>query len=104
MAMLLQPKVTCAPSSRQGAGHLSCQTLLKVQLPGRIVGIGRSPDFHVSADGCVPCPDEENSMFTALVVRHKATEPPATRTGRGEVFGPHPAGRLVAVSPACPTP
>jgi hypothetical protein len=57
-AVLLQPKVTCRPPARQGAGHLSCQALLKIQLPGRIVRIRRPLDLHMSPNGYVTGADE----------------------------------------------
>jgi len=83
--VLLQPKVACGPPSRQGAGHLMRQALFKVQLPGRIVGIRRSPDFHVSADWRVPGTDEKNGMKAAVLVPDGATKSPRIVAGTGEV-------------------
>src|SRR5206468_3051645 len=84
--------------------HLSRQALLKVQFPGRIVGVRVAADFHVTADTRGLCPDQKDGVLAALVVRHGATEPPAAVAWTREVFRLHPSGGLVPVPPTCPTP
>src|SRR5262249_18894128 len=102
--LLLQPKVTRRSAAGQGAGHLRRETLLEVQLPGRIVRIGLTPDFHVTANRQRPCPEQDDGMMAAVRIRHNAATLPATVARPSEVFSLHPSRRLVPVPSPCPTP
>src|SRR5262245_11663680 len=102
--VLLQPKVTRRSTTRQGVGHLSGPPLLEVQLPGRIVGVGVTADFHVPTDRDRPGPEQENAPMAAVRVRYGAPKCPAAIARLGEVLPPHPGRRLVPVPPPCPTP
>src|ERR1700677_170929 len=102
--VLLQPKVSRPRTARQGVGHPSRQTLLEVQLPGRVIRIRSTFNFHVPADGRGPRADEINSADTALFVPHLAAKPPTAVARLREVMGLDPRPRLVPMPPPCPTP
>src|SRR5260370_1336825 len=102
--VLLQPKIPRRPTPLQGVGHLCGQTLFKIEFPARIVGIRGASDFHVTANGRGPGPNEQDGVMTALLIQYRAPEPPTAIAWPSEVFGFHPSRRLAAVPSPCPTP
>src|SRR5262249_1751161 len=97
--ILLQPKVTCRPTPRQGAGQVRHQALLKVQLPGRVVRVRSPSDFYVSAKRRGLGLHEEDRTKVAFPISDRATEPPPAVSRLREVFALHPGRRLLPVPP-----
>src|SRR6478672_9147809 len=83
--VLLQPKVTRRPTTRQGIGHPKRTSLFEVQLPGRIIRIGIALDFDVTANGRVAGLNQVDGANTIVGIRHLATEPPSTLARPHEV-------------------
>src|SRR5262249_26493121 len=83
--VLFQPQVTRRSPTQQGAGHLSGETLLEVQLPGRIVGIRRAADLHVTADAHGTGPAEKDGMNPTVLGCDQTVKRPAG-VSAGEVF------------------
>src|SRR2546430_129756 len=104
VSVLLQPKISRCPTPRPGVDHLRGQTLFKIEFPARVVGIRIASDFHVTANGRGPGPNQRDRVMTVLLIQHRAPEPPAAIAWPSEVFGFHPSCRLAAVPSPCPTP
>ena len=85
-------------------GFIATETLFKVQLPGRIVGIRRPSDFHMPLDCRRTGTDQEDRVATAFVVTYPTTELPAPVVGSSEVVTPHPGSGFAPMPPTCPTP
>src|SRR5579862_1109646 len=99
LPVLFQPEAMHFPKAKQGVRYLDLQTLLKITLPLRIVGVGLPSDLDVASNTNRAHTEQLHRMVFALCVADPPGEyPVASRTAR-EVMGLHPPPRFVGMSP-----
>lgn len=102
--LLLFPKVAQPSFSFQRSSHLHVQSLLKVRLPGRVVGIGFCADFRMPFDVDLRSREEPYHSALPILLLEDSGEHPTVGASSGKVFVLDPPARFVAMSAQCPGP
>src|SRR5262249_51824445 len=69
LAVLLQPQEARPPLPRPGRPHRARPTPLEVDFPGRVVGVGRTPNLDVPDNACPGRLVQMNGVRAALFTR-----------------------------------
>lgn len=102
--VLLFPKAKQFPSAAKVVFHFDIETILKIDLPFRVIRVSCTFDFNVSFDGRGRRILKEDSTSRAVLLFHVSVEHPMAQTFDAEVFVFNPASASAGVSALCPLP
>src|SRR5439155_20624849 len=102
--LLLQPKVTHRPTTRQRFLHLVTETLLEVRLPRRIVGVRVTPNLYASPYTDRAGREQVNDRAFPVSADDYPCKHSLPATHPFEILRLHPGSTFLVVSPTRPPP